>query len=370
MKTGRSLPKLALELERQRESKKDYLAPTGLLEMVPPSSSKESTSPAEHISVRGVGDFGVNDHAHSQIASRLGIPMPYYKRMRKDAPELLSRNVNHWFQTKPEKRMVRTMDGNIRAFLSDRYRPLDNADLADAVLPTLIEADAEVISCEVTERRLYIKAIIPGQEIEIGPPEGWEWGKGHDQIDIVQPGIVISNSEIGSGSMAIRPAVHTVKCTNLAVWSDASLRKYHIGSALGSTEGEVHKYITDETRKLADAAVWSEVRDLTKAALVGEAFKDICNSIRAARYDRIESGPQKVVEIVSERFLLTQNEGDSVLEHLIRDGDLTRYGLYNAVTRTASDAASYDRASEIEIAGGDIIELKPEDWREITARAA
>ena len=33
--------------------------------------------------------------------------------------------------------MVRTLDGQVRAVLSDRYRRLDNYDLAENVLPIL-----------------------------------------------------------------------------------------------------------------------------------------------------------------------------------------------------------------------------------------
>ena len=41
--------------------------------------------------------------------------------------------------------MVRTLDGNARAFLSDRYRRLDNYDLLAHVLPMLRELpDARV----------------------------------------------------------------------------------------------------------------------------------------------------------------------------------------------------------------------------------
>jgi hypothetical protein len=51
------------------------------------------------------------------------------------------------------------------------------------------------------------------------------------------------------------------------------------------------------------------------------------------------------------------------LQHLIRGADLSAWGLANAVTRTAEDVADYDRASELEAAGGRVIELAPADWR-------
>lgn len=69
-----------------------------------------------------VSQSAVTDHAHGQIAQRLDIPAKYYNRMRSEAPALLAANVNNWFQEQPERRMIRTLDGKARAFLSDRYR--------------------------------------------------------------------------------------------------------------------------------------------------------------------------------------------------------------------------------------------------------
>jgi hypothetical protein len=64
-------------------------------------------------------------------------------------------------------------------------------------------------------------------------------------------------------------------------------------------------------------------------------------------------------------FGVTLTEGDksSVLRHRLRGGDLSAWGLANAVTRTAEDASDYGRATELEAAGGRVIELPPSDWR-------
>jgi hypothetical protein len=71
------------------------------------------------------------------------------------------------------------------------------------------------------------------------------------------------------------------------------------------------------------------------------------------------------VEVTAKRFALTEGEQGSVLEHLARGGDLTRYGLLNAVTRTAEDATSYDRAIELECVGGEILELPASTLRRL-----
>jgi uncharacterized protein (TIGR00255 family) len=50
--------------------------------------------------------------------------------MLQEDPELLAANVNNWFHDQPQRRMVRTLDGKARAFLSDSYRTIDNLDVA------------------------------------------------------------------------------------------------------------------------------------------------------------------------------------------------------------------------------------------------
>ena len=84
--------------------------------------------------------------------------------MLETKPFLLAKNVNDWMAEKNKRRLIRTVgnpDGIIRAFLSDRYRPLDNYDLLGAIMPVLQQYDFEVKSCELTETHFYLKAIVP-----------------------------------------------------------------------------------------------------------------------------------------------------------------------------------------------------------------
>jgi hypothetical protein len=67
------------------------------------------------------------------------------------------------------------------------------------------------------------------------------------------------------------------------------------------------------------------------------------------------------------RLTLTDDEKSSVLGHLILGGDVSAWGLANAVTRTAEDLADYDRAIELEAAGGRVIEKGPSVWKALAA---
>ena len=129
----------------------------------------------------------MTDLFHDQLGGKLGIPNTYYDKMRNESPELLMQNVNHWLHRDPEPRMVRTLDNKARAFLSNKFRTLDNYDMLQAVLPTLHEHQMKFISCEVTERRMYLKVLFPGVQADVVPK------------DTVQAGLVISNSEVGAG---------------------------------------------------------------------------------------------------------------------------------------------------------------------------
>ena len=225
MKQGRAPADLIEEITRQRESKVDYVTDTRHLSLTPGDAGVR-------LNIAGHDDYEISDHTHHQVAERVGIPAKYYNTMLKDAPDLLRTNVNHWFQAKPEKRMVRTLDGRVRAFLSDRYRPLDNYDLTLAVLPVLAESGASLESCEVTDDRMYLKGVLRSVQTKIPAPAAN--GRSNAATDVVvSPGIVISNSEIGTGALAVQPAVHFLNCLNMATWARHTLRKFHIGKQAG-----------------------------------------------------------------------------------------------------------------------------------------
>ena len=341
MKEGRTLIEMAQELERQRATKKDYISDTRNLRM-------DATGDGLQLSLRDdrshvVHMLGVNDNAHRQIGAALGIPAKYYDKMQKELPDLLAQNVNAWFDAEPQAKMIRTMDGRARAFLSDRYRRIDNYEIAQTVLPILGELeDAHVESCEVTENRMYIKVVNPRLQADVVPG------------DTVQAGIMITNSEIGLGSVTVSPLLYRLVCTNGMVVNDAASRKYHIGRA--NTVGENFQIFTDETIIADDKAFMLKVRDTVRAAVDEARFGQVVNMMRAAKGIKLDTPDiPKFVELTATEFGLSQNEGRGVLDHLIRDADLSLYGLANAVTRYSQDVESYDRATDLESTGYSIL---------------
>jgi hypothetical protein len=349
---------LAKEIKRQAESKRDLIADTRAIEPVIGKDGSASLHVAND-------EFAIREVAHGQIAGHTDIPVRYYDRMLKEAPELWGRNVKEWFHKYPAKRMLRVLDNGTRAFLSDSYRSLENWDFAMATLPVIDELDLFIMSAQITEKRLYLKVVDKRMLRDV--PYGHKLGDGsHKFFHTLSPAAILSNSEVGYGSLSIESGIYTSQCTNLASIQGAGWKKRHLGARnlLGDDE-QVRHLLTDETKRASDKALWLQVRDVLKGAFEEAKFQAHIDKLQGLTEQRIEGDVPKVVELAARKFGFNDDERKGVLAHLIEGGDLSRYGLFNAVTRMAEDVPSYDRASELERLGGDIVELPAAEWKEL-----
>jgi hypothetical protein len=263
--------------------------------------------------------------------------------------------------------MIRTLDGCTRAFLSDKFRPLENEDLASAVLPVLNELELDLLSSEITDRRLYIKAVDKSVTRELAKV-GAEFGDGgHKIVRVAAPAITISNSEVGQGALSVLVGYYDQWCSNLATFGERSSRRYHVGQRHDIGD-EVYALLSDQSRRLNDAAVWSAITDVTKAAFDRIQFDSLIDKVEGTKADKIEDAVQ-VISLASKRYGLNEGEGKGILKHLIEGGQLNRFGLLNAITRQAQDVADYDRATELERLGGEIVELPRSEWEVLAAAA-
>lgn len=348
MKSGRTLVSLAQELERQLASKKDLVVPTALMR-----HDTDDTGTTRLVVEEGSGPvrYGVTPLARRQLADKLKIPYAYFERMRGEQPVLLDRNVNTWLQSDDDRRMLRTLDGNVRAVLSERYRRLDNFDLAESVLPILRQLpEVRFESVELTETRMYLKCVTPRLKLEMSPG------------DIVQAGVVISNSEVGQGTLSVQPLLYRLVCRNGLIASDRALRKTHVGRALGTDDDGITVF-KDDTLRADDKAFFLKVRDVVQAAVSETTFLQAAQKMQLTLGIPLIGDPVKTVEVLAQRYALNDNERVGVLRHLISEGDLSGYGLVNAVTHYSQEVEDYDRATEFEGLGGKLIELAANEWK-------
>ncbi len=348
MKSGRSLVNLAQELERQLHTKKDLVVSSALLRH---DTNDEGQSRLVIEENDGPAHYGITPLARRQLADKLKIPYPYFERMRQNQPILLDRNVNTWLQNDDDRRMIRTLDGNVRAVLSDRYRRLDNFDLAESVLPILQQLpEVQFESVELTDTKMYLKVLTPRLTYEMAPG------------DIVQAGVVVTNSEVGQGTLSVQPLLFRLVCRNGLIASDRSLRKTHVGRALGGQIDDITVF-KDDTLAADDRAFFLKVRDVVQSAVSEATFRHTAQKLQKTLQIPLVGDPVRTVEVLASRYDLNDAERSGVLRHLIAEGDLSGYGLVNAVTHFSQEVEDYDRATEFEMLGGKLIELPSEEWK-------
>lgn len=355
MKAGLTLEQLAAELTRQNTDKADYLVSTNNLKLEACGSDlfmRMVDGDADRVEPVVIGDI-----AHQQIGTYLGIHTKYYAKMLTQAPGLLAYNANHWFGQEPEDRMIRTLDGKARAFLSNRYRRIDNFEVASAVLPIIGDMpDAHFESCQITDSKMYIKVVNPRLTTEVVPG------------DIVQAGIVICNSEVGQGAFSVQPLIYRLVCSNGMTVNDAAMRRNHVGRTAAAEENFL--IYRDETLQADDRAFLMKVQDTVRTAVDEVQFHRVVGMMREAKDARINTANlNNVVKLASRSFGLTDGESGGVLQHLVDGGDLSLYGLSNAVTRFSQDVESYDRASDLEAIGFSVLTMGQQQWNRMNQAA-
>lgn len=350
MKKGIAIAELAKEVERQNTSKRDFVLNTRDLRMT--SFQGKHFALIEHPN-GDTDSFAVNDIAHKQIAQYLGIHSKYYEKMRAYEPVLLAQNVNQWFQRTEEPfpaetRMVRVLDGNMRAFLSNRYQRIDNYDILTALMPVFQEFPGlRFESNYLSDKEMFVKVFWPGnqKEIKVG--------------DVIEAGCVIRNSETGFGATSVKPMSWRAWCANGAVHDEYGTKRAHRGKTIEASD-VAYELFTDETLMLSDKAFIMQIRDIVKKTLQGVWLDKVVQKMQAASGVAVEN-PKEAIQELGQRFLFTEQETELTLEHFFRDIDFngqTQYGLFNAVTRMAKDVESYERATELEAIGGQVLELK------------
>jgi len=355
---------LAQELERLKATTLDVVAGTATLKAVTSNDGiiiEETGENLGHLrlDIPDYGSYPLTRHGHEQLAEKTGIPFRYYERMQGARKYgLLADNVNSWLPFDHDRRLIRIADGKVRAVLSDRYRVLDNYDLAMLVMERAKEHVAKVLESVLTETRMYIKLVVPEYtaKLDFTEEEKRDHTWHHAGDDEVIPGLVVSNSEVGDGAFRVEPFLFRSVCSN-GVILEEGLYKVHLGSRLEL--GDL--VFTDETRKLADRALWSKVQDIIDATFDEKLLKSVIAKFQATKEMRLEK-PQEAFDVVVKDLTLSDEKRDQLLRFFGREGD-TVFGLVNGITRLAQNFPDNpERQVELERYAGSMVS-KPDAWR-------
>jgi hypothetical protein len=352
------LEELSKELQRQKvnskdvvvDSKKIYARPRSVMEKTPGGNGLILRIP-EPV---GGGDelpkgYALTEWAHSQLAEKTGIPTKYYNRMLESGRyDLLAKNVNAWIHGK-ERRLIRILDGKVRAILGDRYRPMDNFDLLFCALDEFKKHGVDIHRCDLTETRMYVKVIQPHEVREI------------KKDDKVVPGLILSNSEVGSGKFKVEPFMLRLICDNGLIGEEV-ISKIHVGE-----RRDVGNIWSDETHRKKDEAFWSEVKDVIKATFDPTVFNEWVEKLKRGTEVEVES-PTTAVDNIAAQYNITDEKKKDLLDFFTTQEDPNQWGLANAITRMAQNEEKAENQVDFEKAGNDIAILEPEEFKRLTRK--
>lgn len=372
-----TLEQLVGELDRQVESRLDVVADSraltldlrdGNLFLVPGNAQTREWLPREGMMIR--------DKVIPQLCERLtpGVPTKFFRKLVETRDNRALELANGLLADCGKKRLVRTLDGQVRAFLSNSYRVIDNYDIAVTALDTAREQGADVLEASLSDTRMHLKLINRNLWEAIddvrqnAPSSKWYTGGLGDQGYLkrvaartdgdlpggpgtVHPVVTVSNSETGHGTFHVRIGILQAICFNLATVEKVA-KEIHLGGAI--EEG----IYSDETISLDSQAVMLKARDSVRAAFQPETFARIVALANEAQADPIKNTTEAVNHLVKNASLSEEAKND-ILGHFLRDytpdGHATRYGLAQAVARHAQTYTGADEADDIESLSGQLI---------------
>lgn len=363
------------ELHRQLETKVDFVADSRSLmascghgdgeiyvESMGPEAGKWLPDP-----------LPLTDDALAQIGARQPVPVPvkFIRRLAAEQPVIACQLITDLLHCTGKQHFIRTLDGSIRALLSNRYRVMDHLDAATAVLDTAREYDAEILEATLTPRHMRIKLVRRDlwDRIDETRSEGKGWypkGLGSQTYlsrvaarsvgdlpggpESIHPCFTVENSETGHGGLSVRIGLLRAACFNLATVEDVA-RHVHLGATMDTG------IYAGDTAEADGRAILLKVRDMIRAAFTEDVFRELIEKANLAAGVKIVHAKPAIEQIVQGTGI-TEDVRDEVFGHFLRDYSSAEggnaWGLAQAIGRAAQDANA-DTANELETIAGRVI---------------
>lgn len=357
MKQTMAIDVFSQEVNRQHEMMRDFYIPERQIAVNPQGQILLPSNP-ESLA------FGTRDVFEGQFARELGYPAPFFQTTKHQFPEQWAELVNAMLARRPKDRirMVRTLDNNARAYLSNSYARIDNWQIAETILRLARRhGDWQIVGHEITENRMYIKImtnwamdIVPGKKVRIG--------------------FIVTNSELGDQSVSVRMLIEMEWCTNGAVreLSSKTSKIRHSGSATLPQFTNGAYLMSNNTRHIGEQYLMAQVDDMVNQTIDPKSFTTFVDNFRRGVADEIpmDAPLKSVIDVTAREYGILESETTSILHYLAAGGEfnqfgLTRAGIVDAVTLAAQHVERYDDSIRLEEAGGKIIDMTPAKWQTI-----
>lgn len=312
----------------------------------------------------GVPDHGMiggelTPHALSQLAQDLKIPAQFVRTLLIEDPHYLPSVMSHRALHSKSTKMLRTEQGRLMAAVSPSFsRDYDNHIFLQAVIPALSESGMKIASANLSDTHMHLKFSNPNMRgfVTAG--------------DEIQAGIHAKNSPVGLSRALIAEMIEVLICTN------GMTRKKSVAAYGRIHRGQKQKLGALDPICVTDAHIMKIIQDInsaTKAIASEETFQATLGALTAAHNVKITVPDRNLlvfIENIGRIVGFTKEDALPIHEHLLDRGEMTQYGLMNAVTRYSQDISDYDYATELENVGGKVIELTPYQWGQAERMAA
>lgn len=328
----------------------------GLVERIHTQSPQDAIVKVDSIRFQGnevgfAAEFGdqskfIHRHALNQIAGRADMPPSYLTELvdgnpwqRQMAAEILNRSFFHGH--KGERALVRSVTGQIRGFLSDRYRRLDSRPLFETFAGTCQELGAVPVEGTVSDVRVAMKALLPvvfepitGEALCLGV----EWG----------------NSDFGAARHSVRAFIYRLWCLNGATMED-SLSQVHLGGRLAEDI-----LFSQKTYELDTQTSVSALKDIVKNVLSEDKVRAQLEGIKTAHEKKVDW--KKLRTTLAKKLLASEIKA---VEQSYKSPDVVMlpegenmWRVSNAISWIAGSTEDADRKLELQRLAGEVINGK------------
>jgi len=373
-----SLSEVVTELQRQVESRVDVVCDTRDLAITVDNGGNLRLAPANDHLTEFLPRDGVSvlDQALTQLGSKApvtnGIPTRFMRHAAREHPVRTADFLTGIMHDSPERRLVRILDGSVRAFLSDSYKVVDSLDVAKCVLEQAQKVGAKVIEASVTDSSMRLKLFSPEvwDVLERGGDNGPKATVGtrasrsymdqgvrhnirggftmHGGPDTVWPVFTAGNSETGHGKFYGRAGFLVPECTN-GISVEETFAHIHHGAKM-----DIGVYSQSTRQKEADL-LFCQFKDAIGAAFTQESFQALCAKVRGSISKEVKSPSTAVELIIKSSEVLSDDDFSSLLDHFVAEpGTSSLYNLGQAVARFSQDASA-DKAGDLETLAGEIV---------------
>lgn len=296
------------------------------------------------LAVPGNDPRSLHRHALQQVAERVSLPIKTFDTMLGDdhykpwGRDLLGRTLTEIFSHSKSRFLLRSVDAQVRGFLSDKFRRIDSRPSFDAFAEAAKAIGAVPVEGRYSDLRAYLKIMVP-KVYDVGG-------------QYIAVGLTASNCDFGGSAYEIARTIWRLICVNGMIGMDV-MRQIHLGSRL-SDDLEFSR----RTYELDSKATASAVKDVVWSYLSEDSIETYRQEIESKSVLAIEDN-RAALELL--RVGLSKDEQKKVMD-IYQSADVVNmpatksFGrLANAISFFAHGEADADHHTELQRAAGSLV---------------